>query len=154
MSAEQRLKELGWELPPGPKALGVYLPAIVVGNICYTAGHLPMSLDGSMAKGCVGRDVDLDFGTAAARQSGLTLLSTLKNHLGSLDRIKQVVKLFGMVNCADDFIQQPAVINGCSEVMKAVFGEEAGVGARSAVGVNSLPLGAVVEIEGIFELFV
>jgi len=153
MSADQRLKELGWELPPGPKALGVYLPALVSGNLCYTAGHLPMSPDGSMAKGCVGRDVDLEFGTAAARQCGLTLLSTLQNYLGSLDRIKQVVKLFGMVNCTEDFIQQPAVINGCSEVMKAVFGETAGVGTRSAVGVNTLPLGATVEIEGIFELY-
>jgi enamine deaminase RidA (YjgF/YER057c/UK114 family) len=153
MSAEERLKELGWELPPGPKALGVYLPALVSGNLCYTAGHLPMSLDGSMATGCVGRDVDQEFGNAAARQSGLTLLSTLKNHLGSLDRIKQVVKLFGMVNCSDDFTQHAAVINGCSEVMKAVFGETAGVGARSAIGVNALPLGATVEIEGIFELY-
>lgn len=152
MSADKRLKELGFELPPGPKALGVYKPALVIGNICYTAGHLPMKPDGSMHTGCVGRDVDQQFGHEAARQCGLTLLSTLQSHLGSLDRIKQIVKLFGMVNCADDFTQQPAVVNGCSELMKSVFGEEAGVGTRSAIGVNSLPLGAVVEIEGIFEL--
>lgn len=152
MSADKKIEELGLELPPGPKALGVYQPALVVGNICYTAGHLPTRPDGTFYTGCVGDDVDQETGYEAARQCGLTLLSTLKNHLGSLDKIKRVIKLFGMVHCTDDFTQQPAVVNGCSELMKAVFGEEAGVGARSAIGVNSLPLGVVVEIEGIFEL--
>jgi enamine deaminase RidA (YjgF/YER057c/UK114 family) len=152
MSAEQRLQELGFELPPAPKAVGVYLPALTVGTLCYTSGHLPMKPDGSLFTGCVGKDVDQQIGFDAAQQAGLTLLATLREHLGSLDRIKRVIKLFGMVNSADDFTQQPAVINGCSELMSKVFGAEAGVGTRSAIGVNSLPLGVVVEIEGIFEL--
>ena len=108
--------------------------------------------DGSLLTGCVGKDVDQQAGYDAAKQAGLTMLSTLKGYLGSLDRIKQVVKLFGMVYCTDDFIQQPAVINGCSELMAQVFGDDIGIGTRSAVGVASLPLGSIVEIEGIFEL--
>ncbi len=152
MSADQRLDELGLELPSSPSAVGVYKPALTIGNLCYTSGHLPIMPDGSLLKGCVGKDVDQQAGFDAARQSGLTMLATLKLHLGSLDKVKRVVKLFGMVYCTDDFTQQPAVINGCSELMAAVFGEDAGVGTRSAVGVASLPLGVIVEIEGIFEL--
>ncbi|MFT5303471.1 MAG: enamine deaminase RidA (YjgF/YER057c/UK114 family) [Mariniblastus sp.] len=152
MSADLRLQELGFELPPAPSAVGVYQPAITIGNICYTSGHLPFMTDGSLLTGCVGKDVDQQQGYDAARQAGLTMLSTLKAHLGSLDRVKRVVKLLGMVYCTSDFIQQPAVINGCSELMKSVFGDDAGVGARSAVGVAALPLGVIVEIEGIFEL--
>ncbi len=105
-----------------------------------------------MITGCVGRELDQQAGYNAARQTGLTILATLKRDLGSLDRIVRVVKLFGMVWCTDDFTQHPAVINGCSELYRDVFGEEAGVGARSAVGMNSLPLGVTVEIEGIFEI--
>ena len=152
MSADKRLEELGFELPPAPSALGVYKPALTIGNICYTSGHLPVMPDGSLLTGCVGNDVDQQAGYDAAKQAGLTMLSTLKGYLGSLDRIKQVVKLFGMVYCTDDFIQQPAVINGCSELMAQVFGDDIGIGTRSAVGVASLPLGSIVEIEGIFEL--
>ena len=152
MSADERLAALGLELPSAPKAIGVYKPALTVGNICYTSGHLPMKSDGTLFTGCVGRDVDLATAQLAAQQAGLMLLSTLKSHLGSLNGIKRVIKLLGMVNCTDDFTQQPSVINGCSELMKKVLGDDAGVGARSAVGVNSLPLGVVVEIEGIFEL--
>lgn len=152
MSADKRLEELGFELPPAPSALGVYKPALTIGNICYTSGHLPVMPDGSLLTGCVGKDVDQQAGYDAAKQAGLTMLSTLKGYLGSLDRIKQVVKLFGMVYCTDDFIQQPAVINGCSELMAQVFGDDIGIGTRSAVGVASLPLGSIVEIEGIFEL--
>lgn len=152
MSADQRLAELGFQLPPPPAAVGVYRPAIMVGNLCFTSGHLPINSDGSLLTGCVGRDADQEAGYAAARQAGLALLATLKSELGSLDRIKRVIKLFGMVNCTDDFTKHPAVINGCSELMKAVFGDEEGVGARSAIGVNALPLGVLVEIEGIFEI--
>ncbi len=152
MNAEARLAELGFQLPPAPQALGVYQPALTIGKLCYTSGHLPVKLDGSLITGCVGRDVDQEFGFEAAQQAGLTLLSTLKMHLGSLDQVKRVVKLLGMVNCTEDFTQQPAVINGCSQLMAKVFGPDAGVGTRSAVGVCSLPLGVVVEIEGIFEL--
>jgi len=152
MSAEQRLAKMNVTLPPAPKAVGVYQPAVTVGNLCYTSGHVPLLPDGSMIKGCVGRDADQQAGYDAARQAGLTILATLKQHLGSLDRVKRVVKIFGMVCCSDDFEGHPAVINGCSELMKEVFGDEAGVGARSAVGMNSLPLGIMVEIEAIFEL--
>ena len=152
MSIDEKLKELGLELPPAPKAVGVYRTSVVFGNLCMTSGHVPLNSDGTMIKGCVGRDLDQQGGYDAAKQTGLTILATLQRDLGSLDRIKRVVKLFGMVWCTDDFDQHPAVINGCSELYRDVFGEAAGVGARSAVGMNSLPLGVTVEIEGIFEL--
>ena len=152
MSADARLEELGFVLPPAPSAVGVYRPAMIVGNLCYTSGQVPVLTDGSLLTGCAGRDVDQQAAYLAARQAGLTMLATLRSELGSLDRVKRVVKLFGMVCCTDDFTQQPAVINGCSELMSAVFGEDAGIGTRSAVGVNALPLGVTVEIEGIFEL--
>ncbi len=152
MTAEQRLQELQLELPSPPSAVAVYKPALTIGNICYTSGHLPVLPDGELMKGCVGQDVDQEFGYRAARQAGLAMLATLRQHLGSLDRIEQVVKLLGMVNCDSQFTAQPAVINGCSELMKDVFGDDHGVGTRSAVGVSSLPLGVAVEIEGIFLL--
>lgn len=152
MSADQNLAAMGFQLPPAPAAVGVYKPALTIGTICYTSGHLPVMPDGSLLTGCIGKDVDQQAGYDAARQAGLTMLATLTSHLGSLDRIKRVIKLFGMVYCTDEFTQQPAVINGCSELMANVFGEDAGVGTRSAVGVASLPLGVMVEIEGIFEL--
>ena len=152
MSADKRLKELGHVLPPAPKAVGVYKPAMNVGNLCYTSGHVPLKGDGTMIKGCVGRDADEQEGYQAAKQVGLTLLATLQQHLGSLDRIKRVVKIFGMVACTEDFCGHPTVINGCSELMKEVFGDDSGVGTRSAVGMTSLPLGVMVEIEAVFEL--
>ena len=152
MSADDRLKELGFELPPAPKAVGVYKPAVTVGNVVYTSCHLPLMPDGTLLKGCVGRDVDQQAGYEAAQQAALNLFATLKSHVGSLDKVERVVKLFGMVYSADDFIQHPGVINGCSELFVKVFGEEKGAGSRSAFGVAALPLGAIVEIEGIFEL--
>ena len=152
MSVEQRISELGLQLPPAAKAVGVYKPAVIVGNLCLTSGHGPLQSDGSLITGCVGRDHDVQSGYQAARQTGLALLATLKSHLGDLDRVDRVVKLFGMVWCTSDFDQHPAVINGCSELFREVFGEDAGIGARSAVGMNSLPLEMTVEIEGIFEI--
>ncbi len=152
MSAEQRLADLGYELPPAPSAVGVYKPAIDVGSLCHTSGHLPINTDGTLITGCVGNGADQEAGYLAARQCGLTLLATLRQHLGSLDRVKRVVKLVGMVNATSDFTAHPAVVNGCSELMREVFGDDAGVGARSAVGMTGLPLGAMVEIEGIFEV--
>jgi len=149
MGIDERLAELGLELPPAPSAVAVYRPSLVVGNLCYTSGHLPVNPDGSLHLGCVGRDADQDAGYAAAKQAGLAILATLKAELGSLDRIEQVVKLFGMVNSTPEFTNQPAVINGCSELMREVFGEKIGIGTRSAVGVSSLPLGVMVEIEAI-----
>ena len=152
MSIEERLNELGLQLPPPPSAVAVYRPSLIVGDLCYTSGHLPVNPDGSLHLGCVGQGADQDAGYAAAKQAALAILSTLKAELGSLDRITQIVKLFGMVNCTPDFTQQPAVINGCSELMKEVFGEQIGVGTRSAVGVASLPLGVMVEIEAIVKI--
>lgn len=152
MTAEDRLKELGFELPPAPKAVGVYKPALTVGNLCHTSGHLPLLSDGSLLKGVVGKDATVEQGYEAARQAGLAILSTLNDYLGSINKVKRVVKIFGMVYCTDDFTQQPAVVNGCSELMAKVFGDDVGVGTRSAVGVAALPLGVMVEVEGIFEV--
>ncbi|PQO38354.1 RidA family protein [Blastopirellula marina] len=152
MSFEANLTALNVELPPAPKAMGLYKPAITVGNLVYLSGHGPLSPDGTLQLGKVGQDVEQEVGNAAARQTGLAMLATLKAHLGSLDKIKRLVKTFGMVNCVDSFTQQPAVINGFSELMKEVFGEDCGVAARSAIGVNSLPAGMTVEVEAIFEL--
>jgi len=152
MSYEARLAELKLELPPAPKPVGVYQPIVIVGNLAYLSGHGPLQADGSLLTGCVGRDVDQAAGYAAARQTGLALLATLRRGLGSLDRVRRVVKVFGMVNCVADFKQHPAVINGCSELLAEVFGTEHGVGARSAIGVVSLPAGMTVEIEAIVEI--
>jgi len=152
MGIDERISELGLELPPAPTAVAVYRPSLIVGDLCYTSGHLPVNVDGSLHLGCVGRDMDQEAGYAAAKQTGLAILSTLKAELGSLDRVARIVKLFGMVNCTPEFTQQPAVINGCSELMREVFGADLGVGTRSAVGVAALPLGAVVEIEAIVEI--
>jgi enamine deaminase RidA (YjgF/YER057c/UK114 family) len=152
MSAEKKLAELQIELPPPPKPAGVYKPVVIAGNMCYASGHGPLLPDGTMMSGRVGLEVDQQAGYDAARQTGLAILATLRASLGSLDRVKRVVKLLGMVNCTPDFTQQPAVINGCSELFAQVFGSDEGVGARSAVGMGSLPGNISVEIEAIFEL--
>ena len=152
MNAEQRVTELGLELPPRPAPAGVYKPLVIVGNIAYASGHGPMQADGTLMQGRVGRDTDLEGGVQAARQTGLTMLATLRGELGSLDRVQRVVKLLGMVNATEDFDKHPVVINGCSELFAQVFGNDHGVGARSAVGMGSLPGNITVEIEGIFEI--
>ncbi len=152
MSAEQRLAELHLELPPAPKPIAVYKPLVVAGNMAYVSGHGPLRPDKTLIVGRVGKDLDLEQGKAAARQVGLAILATLRSELGSLDRVKRLIKVLGMVNCTDDFHQQPAVINGCSELFVEVFGSEKGIGARSAVGMGSLPGNIAVEIEAIFEL--
>jgi len=152
MSAETRLAELKLELPPAPKPMGVYKPVVVSGNLAYVSGHGPLKPDKTLILGRVGDDLDLAAGKAAARQVGLTILATLRAHLASLDRVKRVIKVLGMVNCTPDFREHPAVINGCSELFAQVWGEENGIGARSAVGMGSLPGNIAVEIEAIFEL--
>ncbi|MFN0078241.1 MAG: RidA family protein [Prosthecobacter sp.] len=152
MTAEQQLTALGLSLPSAPPRGGVYKPVVIVGNVAYISGHGPYLGDGNYITGRVGADLDLAAGKAAARQTGLALLSTLKNELGSLDRVKRVVKLLGMVNSTADFPDHPKVINGCSELFGEVWGEDCGIGARSAVGMGSLPGNIAVEIEGIFEL--
>lgn len=150
--AERRLRELGIELPPAPKPVAVYLPAVRVGNTLYTSGHGPRRADGKMIQGKVGSDLSLEEGNAAARVVGLNVLSTVRSTLGSLDKVVRLVKVLGMVNCTSEFSQQPQVINGFSELMVEVFGEQAGKGARSAVGMSSLPSNIPVEIEAIFQV--
>lgn len=152
MSFDAKLAQLNVELPPAPKAMGLYKPLLIVGNLCYVSGHGPLRPDGTLHTGKVGQDVDQDAGQEAARQTALAMLATLKSGLGSLDKVKRLVKTLGMVNCTPDFTQQPAVINGFSQMMADVFGEDAGVAARSAIGVNALPAGITVEVEAVFEL--
>ena len=152
MNPETKLHELNLELPPAPKPVGVYKPIVIVGNLAYVSGHGPLKPDQSLITGRVGADVDLAGGKLAARQVGLAILATLRSELGSLDRVKRVVKVLGMVNCTTDFLDHPKVINGCSELFAEVFGAENGIGARSAVGLGSLPGNIAVEIEAIFEL--
>ncbi len=152
MNPEERLIELGLELPPAPEPMGVYKPLLIQGGLVYVSGHGPLRTDGTLITGRVGEDVDLDEGKAAARQVGLAILATLRSGLGSLDRIARVVKVLGMVNCTHDFAAHPSIINGCSELFRDVFGEDHGVGVRSAVGMGSLPGNIPVEIEAAFEL--
>ena len=152
MSAEARLLELKLELPPAPKPIAVYRPLMVAGNLAYVSGHGPLKPDKSLMLGRVGADLDAAGGKLAARQVGLAILATLRAELGSLDRVKRLIKVLGMVNCTPDFRDHPAVINGCSELFADVFGTENGIGARSAVGMGSLPGNIAVEIEAIFEL--
>ena len=151
-SAEKRIQELHLTLPPAPKPVAVYKTAVKHGNLLFVSGHGPLKPDGTLIVGCLGKDMDLEKGQEAARQTGLAILATLRSHLGSLDKVKRLVKTFGMVNCTADYKDQPKVINGFSELMRDVFGEDAGVGARSAVGHNALPGGIAVEIEAIFEI--
>ncbi len=148
---ESRITELGLELPPAPKPAGVYKPVLVAGNLLYVSGQGPVRQDGTLITGRLGQNMNTDGGKLAARQAGLTMLSTIKTHFGELNRIKRLVKVLGMVNSTTDFDQHPAVINGFSELMAEVFGEENGIGTRSAVGMM-LPSGIAVEIEAVFEL--
>ena len=156
MSAESRLAaklaEMGLTLPPAPAPKGVYRPLVTVGNLVYTSGHLPVDVAGGLVTGRVGAELDVEAGYRAAQLAGLGILASLRKELGSLDCVGRVVKVLGAVNCTPEFTQQPAVINGCSELFAEVFGRDAGIGARSAVGVGSLPLGVPVEIEAIFEI--
>ncbi|MBT6379184.1 MAG: RidA family protein, partial [Opitutales bacterium] len=130
----------------------VYKPIVILNGVAYLSGHGPLRSDGTLIKGRVGSEIDQQAGYDAARQTGLAMLATLRSALGSIDKVKRVVKVLGMVNSTAEFEQHPAVINGCSELFAEVFGEEAGVGARSAIGMGSLPGNIPVEVEGIFEL--
>jgi enamine deaminase RidA (YjgF/YER057c/UK114 family) len=152
MSAEKRLIELKLELPPAPKPVAVYRTVVIANNLAYVSGHGPLKSDGSMITGRVGADLDLAGGKAAARQVGLAILATLRAELGSLDRVKRLLKTLGMVNSTPDFRDHPAVINGCSELFAEVFGRDDGIGSRSAVGMGSLPGNIAVEIEATFEI--
>lgn len=149
MSPEAQIRQLGLTLPPAPRPTGVYRPLVIRGDLAYVSGHGPVLADGSMITGRVGAGMDLAAGQSAARQAGLAILATLREHLGSLDRVQEIVKLLGFVRCTPEFDQHPAVINGCSELFAQVFGAQRGVGARSAVGAASLPMNIAVEIEAI-----
>ena len=151
MKNSETIKKLGLVFPPSPKPLGVYRPTLVVDRFLYVSGHGPLKNDGSLIKGKVGSDLDREEGKTAARQVGLTMLSTIINNYGNIDNIKRVVKVLGMVNAIPEFKDHPYVINGFSELMVEVFGEEMGIGVRSAVGM-SLPQNIAVEIEAHFEL--
>jgi enamine deaminase RidA (YjgF/YER057c/UK114 family) len=151
-SPDSRLQELHLTLPPVPKPMAKYRPAVLVGNMLYLSGHGPLQQDGSLIKGRLGADLSVEQGYAAARQTALAILSTVKNTLGTLNKVKRLVKTFGLVQCTPEFNDQPKVINGFSELMAEIFGEEAGVGARSAVGTSALPVGMAVEIECILEI--
>jgi enamine deaminase RidA (YjgF/YER057c/UK114 family) len=153
MSNESRFEALKVELPPAPAPKGVYKPLLIDGQYAYVSGHGPVLKDGSLMKGRIGSDMDMEEGKRAARQAGLAILSTLKANLGSLNRVKRVIKVLGMVNCTPEFGKHPYVINGCSELFADVFGADDGVGVRSAVGMGSLPDNIPVEVEAIFELY-
>ena len=152
MNYEEKLSTLGIKLPPAPVAAGLYKPMLIVDDLVYLSGHLPILEDGTILVGEVGNDCTVEEGGGAARQVGLNMLATLLDGLGSLDRIVRVVKLLGMVNAGNKFTQHPQVINGCSELLKDVLGNDCGVGTRSAFGVSGLPAGAMVEREGIFQI--
>jgi enamine deaminase RidA (YjgF/YER057c/UK114 family) len=147
-----RIIELGLILPPAPKPVGVYKPVLVVDKFLYVSGQGPVQADGTLMKGRLGADLDMEHGKQAARQVGLTMLSTIKTHFGELKKIKRIVKVLGMVNSTPEFESHPAVINGFSELMSDVFGPENGVAVRSAVGMT-LPMNIAVEIEAMFELY-
>ncbi|QDU99003.1 RidA family protein [Lignipirellula cremea] len=151
-SAEQRLRDRGITLPPPPQPVAVYIPAVRVGNLLYTSGHIPKRADGSAIVGKVGQDLTLEQGFDAARLVGVNVLSSVRHALGSLDKVARLVKVLGVVNCVSSFTQQPQVINGFSELMIEIFGEADGKAARSAIGAGSLPGNMAVEVEAIFEI--
>ncbi len=152
MKPQARFAELQLTLPPAPRPVAVYKPLVIVDRLAYVSGHGPLRADKTLITGVVGKDLSLEQGHAAARQVGLAILATLIDQLGSLDRVKRLVKVLGMVNTASDFYDHPKVINGCSELFAEIWGPENGIGARSAVGMGPLPGNIAVEIEAIFEL--
>jgi enamine deaminase RidA (YjgF/YER057c/UK114 family) len=152
-SPEARLKQLGITLPKPGHPMAKYKMAVRVGNLIYLSGHGPAKItETTPVIGRCGQDLTLEQGREAARAVGLNLLATLRDQLGSLDKVKRLVKTLGLVNSTSDFFDHPKVINGYSELMAEVFGEDAGVGARSAIGTNALPGNIAVEIEAIFEV--
>ena len=150
---EKRLQEKHLKLPTAPKPMAKYKPAVLAGNMLYVSGHGPAKItDKTPMSGKVGDTLNTEQGKECARAVGLNILATVKATLGSLDKVKRLIKTLGMVNCTADYKEQPQVINGFSELMAEIFGEDAGVGARSAVGMGSLPNNIPVEIECIFEV--
>ena len=149
---EQNFAALGLNLPPAPTPLGVYKPCLIDGKYLYVSGHGTVKDDKSLIIGRIGQDMNAEEGKLAARQVALAILATIKANIGSLDKVKRVIKVLGMVNCTPDFEKHPFIINGCSELFAQVWGSDDGVGVRSAVGMGSLPGNIPVEIECLFEL--
>ncbi|HVE56035.1 MAG TPA: RidA family protein [Pyrinomonadaceae bacterium] len=149
---EENFEKLQLELPPTPISHGVYKTFVIAGNFIYVSGHGPYLPEGGWMSGKIGVEVEMADGIKAAEQTALAILSTLKSAVGSLNRIKRVIKVLGMINCVDDFTEHPQVINGCSALFAKIWGAEYGIGVRSAVGMNSLPLNITVEIEAMFEI--
>ena len=152
MTPDDAFEALHLQLPPAPEPLGVYKPCLTDGVYLYLSGHGTLQNDGSWIVGIVGLDMDKEAAKLAARQVGLAMLATIKKQLGTLNKIKRVIKVLGMVNTVPGFADHPYVINGCSELFASVWGPDNGVGVRSAVGMNSLPGNIPVEIEAVFEL--
>jgi enamine deaminase RidA (YjgF/YER057c/UK114 family) len=152
MNLEKRITELNLTLPPAPPLGGVYKPVMIVDKMLYVSGQGPVQNDKSLITGKLGSDLNVDQGYQAARQVGLTMLATIKDQIKDLSKVKRLVKTLGMVNSEPDFHQQPQVINGFSELMAELLGDDYGKGARSAVGMI-LPGNIAVEIEAIFELY-
>ncbi|GGI25308.1 RidA family protein [Pedobacter mendelii] len=153
LTPDERFEQLKLNLPPAPAPLGVYKPCLVDGKYLYLSGHGPVQDDKSLIIGRIGSDLTQEEGKLAALQVGLTMLSTIKSNIGSLNKVKRVIKVLGMVNCTPEFEKHPFIINGCSELFAKIWGEENGIGVRSAVGFGSLPDNIPVEIEALFELF-
>lgn len=151
MGAEDRVKELGIDLSQAAAPVANYVAAVTTGKLVFLSGKGPTQADGTMMRGKVGSDLDVDQAYEAARLVGIQLLAGLRDHIGSLDNVNRVVKLLGMVNAEPDFEDHPKVINGCSDLLVSVFGDD-GRHARSAVGMGSLPDQIPVEIEMIVEL--
>ena len=149
---EEKLKDLGYELPTLPSSKGIYKRCLVDGHHLYVSGHISVNTDGSSITGKLGKELNEEQGKVAARQCGLAILSSIKEHFGTLDKVKRVMKLLGMVNATTDYEKHPIVINGCSELFVALWGEDNGKGVRSAVGMGSLPNNVAVEIEAMFEI--
>ena len=152
MIIEKKLDELKLKLPVLPTSKGIYKRCVVVGNLVYVSGHISVNQDGSPITGKLGKDLNEEEGKMAARQCGLAILTSLKEQFGSLDKIKRVIKILGMVNATPEYEKHPIVINGCSELYVDLWGEDNGKGVRSAVGMGSLPNNVAVEIEAVFEL--
>ena len=152
ITVEEKLTGLGYSLPVLPASKGIYKRCLVDGNHLYLSGHISVNTDGSAITGKLGKDLDEAQGKAAARQCGLAMLASIKAELGDLQKIKRVMKVLGMVNATPDYEKHPIVINGCSELFVAIWGEDRGKGVRSAVGMGSLPNNVAVEIEAMFEI--
>ena len=151
MSTEENLKKLNISLPKAPDPVGAYVASKIVGNLVFISGQLPLNSEGKLIKGKVGNELNQEQGQEAAKFCALNLLAQLKKICGSLDKVKGCVKITGYVNSIDSFVDQPKIINGASDLISQVFGDR-GKHTRAAVSVNSLPLGAAVEVDGIFEL--